>query len=217
MHFEILVEGESDLQALNPIMKKMVGPLGYIHTWKIHKHKGKGNFPDDPTKPPEKKHNQLLNMLPSRLRAYGKSLDENKAVIVLVDADKDNCIELKSRLTSLLDYCDPKPTVLFRIAVEELEAWWLGDRKALLKAYPVAQDNIDVLDNYVQDSICGTWELLADAIYPGGSTKLKKIGFPANAKEKTDWAKIISPFINILRNKSPSFTQFRDGLRRLIL
>jgi len=37
-------------------------------------------------------------------------------------------------------------------------------------SYPRAKR--DVLDRYVQDRVCGTWELLADAVYPGGSTAI---------------------------------------------
>lgn len=55
---------------------------------------------------------------------------------------------------------------------EEIEAWLLGDRHALLSAYPHAK--MHVLNTYVQDSICGTWEVLADAVYPGGTSKLSR-------------------------------------------
>ena len=43
-------------------------------------------------------------------------------------------------------------------AIEESEAWLLGDREALIAAYP--DINLEILDTYVQDSQCGTWELL---------------------------------------------------------
>lgn len=57
-----------------------------------------------------------------------------------------------------------------------MEAWYLGDRNALLRAYPRAKK--EVLNRYVQDSICDTWELLADALYAGGSASIKKAGWP---------------------------------------
>ncbi len=73
----------------------------------------------------------------------------------------------------------------------------------------------DVLDNYRQDSICGTWEVLADAVYPGGKTRLKKLGFPHTGQAKCEWAEKIGPHMTVDSNQSTSFRVFRDGVRRL--
>jgi len=67
----------------------------------------------------------------------------------------------------------------------------------------------------IQDSICDTWELLADAIYPGGSTKLKTLGYPYIGHAKCEWAKKISPIVDVKKNTSKSFQVFREGLLRL--
>ena len=72
------------------------------------------------------------------------------------------------------------------------------------------------LIGYQNDSICDTWELLADAIYPGGSKKLKEEGWQAVGKKKLEWAERITPNMDINNNKSPSFCYFRDKLRKLI-
>ena len=69
-------------------------------------------------------------------------------------------------MNEVLDSCDPKPQACFCLAIEEGEAWFLGDIPAIKQAYPKAKDT--VLNRYVNDSICGTWELLADAVFPGG-------------------------------------------------
>lgn len=61
---------------------------------------------------------------------------------------------------------------VFCIAVEEMEAWLMGDREALLCAYPKAKES--VLKEYKQDSICGTWEVLANAVYKCGLKKMKR-------------------------------------------
>jgi hypothetical protein len=107
------------------------------------------------------------------------------AVIVVVDLDEKDCKTFKQELLDVLNLCLVAPTTLFRIAIEEGEAWLLGDRNAVVTAYPKAR--INVLDNYDQDSICGTWELLADAIYPGGSIALRKAGYPITGKAKCEW------------------------------
>ena len=88
----------------------------------------------------------------------------------------------RQELFRVLNSCNPKPETRFCIAIEEGEAWLLGDIPAIKKAYPKA--NVNVLNSYQNDSICDTWEHLADAVYPGGSKKLKKRGWQAVGKEK---------------------------------
>jgi len=83
-----------------------------------------------------------------------------------------------------------------------------------LAAYPRAK--LDVLGKYVQDSACDTWELLADAVHPGGSAAVKKAGWPLPGQVKHEWAEKIGPLMNLERNISPSFGKLRDGLRQLV-
>jgi len=71
------------------------------------------------------------------------------------------------------------------------------------------------LDRYVQDRPCRTWELLADAIYPGGSKAITKAGWPLPGEVKHDWAAKIAPLLDPDRNDSPSFGKLVEGLRRL--
>ena len=80
-------------------------------------------------------------------------------------------------------------------------------------AYPSARD--PVLNGYRQDSICGTWEVLADAVHPGGPARLKKVGYPGVGKAKCEWAGQIAPHMDVNGNRSPSFRVFRDGVRDL--
>lgn len=214
MRFEVLVEGQSERNVLHLILKQLLGAYGVNHTWKLHKFQGKGKFPENPEKKPNPKDRTLLHNLPSLLRGYGSSLDKNSAVIVLVDLGSENCVELKKRMVDLLDYCHPAPKVLFRIAIEELEAWYFGDRQAILETYPNA--NINVLNGYVQDSVCSTWELLADAIYPGGHASLKAKGCRYPLEEKENWSKTIPLKMIIDRNKSKSFQVFIDGVKRML-
>jgi hypothetical protein len=99
------------------------------------------------------------------------------------------------------------------LAIEEMEAWYLGDRAAILEAYPRAK-KVE-LDRYQQDTVCGTWERLADAIHPEGSRPLVKQGYPLVGQKKCEWAQRIAPHMNPERNGSTSFAKFRDGLRRV--
>jgi Domain of unknown function (DUF4276) len=213
VHIEVLVEDSSGEKLLQYLLPKLLGQLGESHTWRLHSYKGIGRIPKGLTAKADPAKRILLDRLPKLLRGYG-STPGIDAVVVLLDADTRNCKTFLKELKTLAKSCVPAPVTLFRLAIEELEAWYLGDRTALLKAYPRARK--DVLKQYVQDSACGTWELLADAIYPGGSTAIKKSRWPLPGQIKHEWAEKIGPRMSLERNASISFCKFRDGVVRLV-
>ena len=213
MHFELLIEDASGRIAVDAVLEKILGANGAPHSWRTHGYKGLGRIPKtlhgktDPTK------RILLDRLPNLLRGYGKSLPTSAAVVVVVDLDDRDCLAFKQELCAVLNACNPRPNTLFRIAIEESEAWLLGDRAAVKAAYPRAKDS--VLNAYRQDAICGTWEVLADAVHAGGAAALAKAGWPAPGVAKCAWARKIAPHMDPARNQSPSFQAFRDGVRHL--
>ena len=216
VHFEVLVEDESGSVALKHLLEKILGPNGSVHSWKVHAYKGLGHIPRNLRGVTDPKKRILLDRLLSLLQGYGKSLKslgQPAAVVVVVDLDTRNCREFKQELLDVLNACRPRPRTLFRIAIEESEAWLLGDRAAVKAAYPGAKDS--VLNGYVQDSICGTWEVLADAVRPGGAARLKASGYPETGTAKREWAEKIAPHVDVDRNRSRSFQVFRDGVRSL--
>ena len=213
MHFEVLVEDQSGSIALESMMEKILGPNGALHSWRIHGYKGIGGLPANLRAVSNPANQLLLDNLPRLLRGYGKSLTDSSSVIVVVDLDDKDCIVFKQELLVVLNTCNPRPKTLFRIAIEEGEAWLLGDRAAVKSAYPNAKDAI--LNGYIQDSICGTWEVLADAVHSGGSKLLKKLGYPAAGMEKCEWARNIAPYLDVSSNQSKSFQVFRDGVKKL--
>lgn len=212
MHVEVLVEDASGAKLLDALLPKLIGAQGDPHTWRIHSYKGVGRLPRDLHNNAEAAKRILLDQLPRLLRGYGRTPGID-AVLVVLDCDRRNCAEFLEELKALRDSCNPAPNTLFRLAIEEIEAWYLGDRQALLAAYP--RPKADVLARYQQDAVCGTWELLADAIYPGGSAAIKKAGWPLPGQVKAEWAEKIGPLLAPDRNQSPSFIKLRDGLRRL--
>lgn len=213
MHFEIVVEDSSGAKLMEAVLPKLIGEQGDPHSWRVHGYKGIGRIPKkemSATADPAKR--MLLDQLPRILRGYGKTPGID-AVVVILDTDKRNCVDFLAELKALATGCNPAPNTLFRLAIEEVEAWYLVDRQALEKAYPCAK--ADVLNRYVQDSACGTWELLPDAIHAGGSAAIRKAGWPLPGQIKHEWAEKIGPLLDPDRNVSPSFGKLRDGLRRL--
>lgn len=214
MHFEVLVEDASGAIILEAFLEKILSSNGQQHTYRIHPYKGIGRLPKNLRGKVDPATQILLDQLPRLLRGYGRSLQYGEAaVIVVVDLDDNVCTAFKEDLVSVLNSCDPKPSTLFRIAIEEMESWLLGDLAAVKKAYPKAKNK--VLESYVQDSICGTWEKLADAIYDGGSLRLKSRGWPHIGQAKCNWAMKISPMVDVDKNVSKSFQVFREGVLRL--
>ena len=136
---EILVEGTSDVPIVAEILGRKFNLRENDH-YRIHPHQGKGSLPANVLARPEPRHRGLLDQLPAKLRGYAKSLPDDYGVVVLLDADDDDCIELKTSLVNLHHALDLKPTVvLFRIAVEEVESWFLADADAIQSAYPGAK------------------------------------------------------------------------------
>jgi hypothetical protein len=210
MHFEILVEDQSGKVALDVLVSKIIGNN---HTFKITPFKGVGHIPKNMTSAINANNCLLLNNLRSLLAAYGKWPPGYAAVIVVCDLD-DKCLKsFRSELIKLLDTCNPRPETRFCIAIEESEAWFLGDIPAIKQAYPKAKDA--VLNTYVSDSICGAWKKLADAVYKGGSLRLSNQGRHVVGAEKSAWAECITPYMDLDNNTSPSFNYFLRKLREL--
>jgi len=217
MHFEILVEDISGKTALDILIPKIINTEE--HTFEIHSYKGIGHIPKNLKSGADAQKRILLDQLPRLVQGHGKTFaqypsDYPAVLIVLCDLDNKCLSTFRRELLELVDKCDPKPKTQFCIAIEEGEAWYLGDLSAVKTAYPKANDK--VLKSYVNDSICGTWEKLADAVFPGGARSLCQLGGQTIGKEKSNWAKNIPPHMDVDNNLSPSFCYFRDRLRDLV-
>ncbi|AMD93923.1 DUF4276 family protein [Desulfomicrobium orale] len=215
MHFEILVEDQSGKKALDILVPKIIGD---DHTFIVHPYKGIGRIPKNLGNKADARKGILLALLPELLRGYGKTFakypaDYPAAVIFVCDLD-DKCLKaFRQELFNILNACNPQPETRFCIAIEEGEAWFLGDIPAIKSAYPKAKDA--VLNAYKNDSICGTWECLANAVYKGGSSALSVKGWQAVGAEKSQWAEKITPHMDVTNNASPSFAYFRQKLLEL--
>ncbi|WP_292710174.1 hypothetical protein [Nostoc sp. NMS2] len=178
MHFEILVEDISGKTALDILVPKIINTEQ--HTFNIHAYKGIGHIPQGLKSTSDANKRILLDQLPRLIQGYGKTFasyppDYHAVLIIICDLD-DRCLSaFRKELLELVNSCNPKPKTQFGIAIEEGEAWYLGDLAAVKAAYPSAKQA--VLNSYTNDEICGTWEKLADAVYSGGRQKLSKLAY----------------------------------------
>lgn len=217
MHLEVLVEdlsGKLTLEALLPAI------LSFEHTFSVHSYRGIGRLPRNLTPTGDPRKRILLDQLPRILQGYGQAFaayppSYHAAVVIVCDLDKRCLKTFRDELLGVLELCSPKPKAKFCIAVEETEAWLLGDTAAVVEAYPKAKRT--VLTTYSNDSICGTWECLADAIHPGGAIRLKDKAYNVIGSAKCEWASNIARRMNIDSNISPSFIYFRESLREIVL
>ena len=216
MHFEILVEDASGKTLLEQIVPKILGPKGKPNQYRIVniqelKYRVMAALPRKQarTLPWDVILSQTLAI---QLRAYSKALGRKHSVLVIVvDLDTRNLAHFRNNLEEVFQNNAPNLEGGVRLAVEEIEAWILGDQKAIRRAYPLVREYI--LTSYEQDSACGTWEVLADALFHGGSERLTELGYPLIGREKCRWAENIGQYMDVESNRSPSFRAFRDLLQ----
>lgn len=130
--------------------------------------------------------------------------------MILVDRDDEDCYKLKQKLCDASHIVTQKKgtIVLHRIAIEELEAWFLGDIAAIRVSYPRIPVSLAQKAKFRDpDAIKGgTWETL--------DKLLKDYGY--QGLFKTHFAQQVAPNMDVENNRSKSFQVFRDGLRKIV-
>ena len=152
MHVEILVEDASTDAALQVLLRRML--MGRPDdSWRIVPFRGKA---------------RMLERLPGVLRAVAQMphVDE---VLVVIDRDNDDCHALKARIQDVANHATPqgpKGSLLrdhlrIRIAMRELESWFLGDPAAVIAAYPrVTTADLPRIRGQDVDAMTNAWEQL---------------------------------------------------------
>ncbi len=201
---EVLVEERSAEGAMRLLLPRLIGPEVPIE---VHSFQGKRD---------------LLAKLPQRLRGYARWISSgvDARIVVLVDEDRQDCVQLKSQLEraaadaglTTRSVAGPgRPfAVLNRLAVEELEAWFFGDCRAVRSAYPRVPATLENKARYrYPDAVTGgTWEQLERVLQGAGYHR----GGLAKVLAATEIASHMDP----ARNTSPSFRCFASGLRELV-
>ncbi|MDO5065695.1 MAG: DUF4276 family protein [Propionibacteriaceae bacterium] len=162
---------------------------------------------------------EFLKKFPNRLRGYATWLPNHPAhrVVLVVDADTDDCAEFRERLVAAVHEsglsvashtAKQDGQVLPRIAVEMLEAWYFGDPHALSQAYGSAFKNLSQKrglrePDTIRDPARQLEKLLSRVHKHKGGLK------------KTELTNDLAPHFDVEENSSPSFQRFRDGVRFL--
>lgn len=212
MNFEFLVEDASGGTLLALLVPKILGPDRMAHSWRIHSYRGLGRIPKNLKAQADPAKRKLLHRLPDILAGYD-NVPGYDFIIVVMDADARDCAAMLAGLLAIKQEKAWRTRVMFRLAIEEMEAWYLGDQPAIKSAYPQAK--LKPLASYQQDSVCGTWETLLDVTHQKSAQAIRKSGWMAAGKIKQEWAACIGPWMDIETNLSASFCKFRDGLRRM--
>lgn len=202
MRLHFLVEGPADVSLLENLLPRLIPG----HAWEIYPHQGRGKLPGDPDAKVDSSRRGLLDNLPMKLRAWGEVLDSSTdRVVVLLDVDRDDCSGLLNRLKRMQQALASCPVTIFRLAIEESESWYLGDRVAIREAFPKA--NLRKLGDWVPDSRVGSWELF-----------MQVIGAPSD--DKVNWGESMGKTLRVNEplekaNVSPSFVKFCRRVREL--
>ena len=205
-YFEVLVEGYSDVPTIREILTRRFKLEDKVD-FRIHPHKGRGRLPQDLLAQPDPRQQTLLHQLPAKLKGFSY-LGENACVVVLVDLDNDDPVALMNELDSLSSKLPQFPKrVLFRLAIEETESWFIADTQAVQTAYPRAK--IQKLKGIEPDAVVGAWEKLADA--------LKLNVNSVSGTDKVEWANAIAPHMDLFQAKSPSLQAVIDGIHNELL
>lgn len=199
MTIHVLVEGPSERALLGPWIKRLLPDADV----RVHPHAWKGKIPSDLDAAPDPKQRGLLDQLPAKLRGFA-SAKATHHVLVLVDADDEDCKQLKANIVKIAQRCAPLLDVTVRIAVEETEAFYLGDLRAIKAAFPDADTSVLEKVKYTPDQVCGAWELFGKVIHDGGENKVA-------------WATAMAEHLTIkpAESRSPSFKALLGALKKL--
>jgi hypothetical protein len=199
MKVHVLVEGASELVFID-----RWAPRAFPgHEFVVRPHQGKGTLPRNLAARPNPRHRGLLDLLPATLRAYSATAAmAADGVLVIVDLDDEDRADFEQRLAAIAQATQPLRVVI-RLAIEELEAFYLGDLRALKIAFPNA--DMTRAAAYAADSIVGTAELFGEIIDDDGLRKVL-------------WAERMGSRLttNPSRSRSPSFKALHAGIQDLV-
>ena len=200
MHVELFVEDASTKEALEVLINRLARGVGSF-SFAITAFHGK---------------EQMLAEIEQRLLPIARSRWAD-AVILIIDQDDDDCLALKQTLAAAaldagLPATGPRErpiNVTVRIAMSELESWFLGDPAAVRRAYPRLRRR-DLRITGDVDALPQAWERL--------QRPLLRRGYYEQRMPKTIVARRIAEHMAIEPggNRSGSFNVLLSTLRALV-
>lgn len=203
MHVEFWLEEPSAKVALDALLPRLFD--GEQHTFWTVEYRNR---------------EQLLEKLPELLRDAVARMRDWPAlrIVVLLDRDQKDCwtekrhMEALARAAGLSTKTAPSPDgrfqVVNRLACEELEAWYFGDRDLIARVYPrVRTQHYEGISLDPDAILGGTWEAF--------QRLLARAGYP-DVRLKREWAERIGPHLDPVRNQSASFRCFWQGVQALL-
>ena len=196
MHVEILVEEPSAETAIDILLNRL-GARTPGRTERIVSFRGK---------------DRMLQRLHPTLRSIALAGVADH-VIVLIDQDSDDCLDLKANVVEVAETAgllSSSSVLRVRIAISELESWFLGDPDAVRIAYP----NITAGD-------LRRWRTIPPDSQPSPSDwlqqRMNRRGHYVGRMPKVEVARNISQHLNLEpnHNTSRSFQIFLRTLREV--
>lgn len=215
MHIEVLTEDKSGALVVRRLINLICEDVGCQADISMRPHRGCGSLPRDLYAKPPRFASSLLDLLPAKCRAYNNVYKGTDTILVVImDSDDNDTEALKASLEAVCAKFAGNLRAVIGISTEEIESWLLGDHDAIEKAYP--DFDREALRDYVQDSVCGTWETLCRVVCPDNYEDIMDIGYPAVGNYKARWADAISRYMTSRGNVSPSYENFRISLERAL-
>lgn len=187
---EFLVEERSMAEVLKVLLPRIL-PASWVldENYFIRPHEGKSD---------------LKRSIPKKLKGFAQHKEQTTGFIIIQDQDSNDCRQLKQELVALCK-ANQAPNIKFlvRIVCHELEAWYLGDMKAIQAVFPRFNPARHLKKSQFR---------LPDTCQ-NPKTRLKDI---VGDYQQIATAQMIAPYIDIEHNRSESFRQFVSGIRKFI-
>ena len=185
---EFLVEERSMAEVLKVLLPRIL-PASWVldENYFIRPHEGKSD---------------LKRSIPKKLKGFAQHKEQTTGFIIIQDQDSNDCRQLKQELVALCK-ANQAPNIKFlvRIVCHELEAWYLGDMKAIQAVFPRFNPA-----RHLKKSL---FRLPDTCQNP--KTRLKDI---VGDYQQIATAQMIAPYIDIEHNRSESFRQFVNSSRQ---
>ncbi|MDY0134200.1 MAG: DUF4276 family protein [Atribacterota bacterium] len=147
---------------------------------------------------PHEGKSDLDKSIPRKLMSWH---EPDARFVIVRDNDNADCIDIKARLQKLCTAAG-RPETLIRLVCQELESWYLGDLLALAAAYNQPKINTPALQK--------RYRVPDDWHKPSVEIKRHIATF-----RKTSGARAMAQHLGTHENRSTSFNQFIQGVRRI--